>query len=63
MLQKNDKERNLADLENDWTLNDDIQSELSKEWYHRPEVLSELKLNTIKVTPNEDEKEIKSKKR
>lgn len=38
-------------MESDWTLQDDIQAELSKEWYDQAEVRADLKLNTITVTP------------
>ena len=48
----------MANLDNDWTLHDDIQAELSNKWYDTQEVISDLKLNTIKVSNKEDEKEI-----
>jgi GH24 family phage-related lysozyme (muramidase) len=45
-------------LENDWTLDPAIQSELSDKWYDQPDVVVGIKLNTITVKPKEDEKEI-----
>jgi GH24 family phage-related lysozyme (muramidase) len=45
-------------LENDWTLDPAIQSELSDKWYDQPDVVAGIKLNTITVKPKEDEKEI-----
>jgi GH24 family phage-related lysozyme (muramidase) len=41
-------------LENDWTLDPAIQSELSNKWYDQPDVLAGIKLNTITVKPEED---------
>jgi len=43
-------------LENDWTLDPAIQSELSDKWYDQPDVVAGIKLNTITVKPKEYER-------
>ena len=42
-------------MENDWTLDPAIQSELSNKWYDQPDILAGIKLNTITVKPEEDD--------
>jgi len=46
----------LANLDNDWTLQDDIQAELSDKWYDQADVVASIKLNTITVKPKEYER-------
>ena len=43
-------------MENDWTLDSAIQSELSDKWYDQPDVVAGIKLNTITVKPKEYER-------
>ena len=43
-------------MENDWTLDPAIQSELSNKWYDQPDVLAGIKLNTTTVKPKEYER-------
>lgn len=41
----------MANLDNDWTLHDDIQAELSNKWYDNQEVLADLNMKTLPFNP------------
>ena len=53
----------MANLDNDWTLHDDIQAELSNKWYDTQEVVEDFGVNTKSVKPKEYERLNEAKRR